>query len=118
MPLRAELTPADQAGAWPELAIIATERCLLARPAWARPLTAHRLAARGGPGLSQPPLPANGRRARLACMPTRAVHLVIDAADPSGLAAFWAAALGWDVVGRRTGRGGRVEPAGFELPGP
>jgi hypothetical protein len=31
-------------------------------------------------------------------MPTRLVHMVIDAADPSGLAAFWAAALGWEVA--------------------
>ncbi len=30
-------------------------------------------------------------------MPTRAVHIVVDAADPSALAAFWAAALGWEV---------------------
>jgi hypothetical protein len=30
-------------------------------------------------------------------MPTRAVHLAIDAADPSRLADFWAAALEWEV---------------------
>jgi Glyoxalase-like domain len=31
-------------------------------------------------------------------MPTRLVHLVIDASDPAGLARFWAAALGWEVA--------------------
>jgi predicted enzyme related to lactoylglutathione lyase len=31
-------------------------------------------------------------------MPTRLVHLVIDAADPAGLARFWSAALGWVVT--------------------
>ena len=31
-------------------------------------------------------------------MPTRAVHLAIDAADPARLARFWSAALGWEVV--------------------
>jgi hypothetical protein len=30
-------------------------------------------------------------------MPTRLVHLVLDANDPSKLARFWAAALGWEV---------------------
>lgn len=31
-------------------------------------------------------------------MPTRLVHLVVDAADPAGLARFWSAALDWPVV--------------------
>jgi predicted enzyme related to lactoylglutathione lyase len=31
-------------------------------------------------------------------MATRLSHIVIDAADPSGLARFWAAALGWKVT--------------------
>jgi predicted enzyme related to lactoylglutathione lyase len=31
-------------------------------------------------------------------MATRLSHVVIDAADPSGLARFWAAALGWPVT--------------------
>src|ERR1700745_1908969 len=30
-------------------------------------------------------------------MPTRLVHLVIDAAEPARLARFWAEALGWEV---------------------
>ena len=31
-------------------------------------------------------------------MPTRLVNLVVDAADPAGLARFWAAALEWPVT--------------------
>jgi len=31
-------------------------------------------------------------------MPTRLVHLVVDAADPAGLARFWAAALEWPIT--------------------
>jgi predicted enzyme related to lactoylglutathione lyase len=31
-------------------------------------------------------------------MPTRLVHLVVDAADPSALARFWSAALEWPVT--------------------
>jgi predicted enzyme related to lactoylglutathione lyase len=31
-------------------------------------------------------------------MPTRLVHLVIDAADPSALARFWSAALEWPIT--------------------
>jgi Glyoxalase-like domain len=31
-------------------------------------------------------------------VPTRLVHLVIDALDPPRLARFWSAALGWDVA--------------------
>lgn len=31
-------------------------------------------------------------------MPTRLVYVVVDAADPSGLARFWSAALGWPVT--------------------
>jgi hypothetical protein len=36
-------------------------------------------------------------------MPTRLVHLVVDAADPAGLARFWSAAL----VARLEGLGAR-----------
>jgi predicted enzyme related to lactoylglutathione lyase len=49
-------------------------------------------------------------------MPTRAVHLVIDAVDPSRLAAFWAAALDWQVADDEPDEAG-VEPAGFDYPG-
>src|SRR6266566_3350512 len=31
-------------------------------------------------------------------MPTRLVHVVMDAADPASLARFWSAALGWRIV--------------------
>ena len=31
-------------------------------------------------------------------MPTRLVQLVVDAADPAGLARFWSAALAWPVT--------------------
>ena len=48
-------------------------------------------------------------------MPTRAVHLVIDAADPSKLAVFWAAALGWEVAAEEPDEV-VVAPAGFEYP--
>jgi hypothetical protein len=50
-------------------------------------------------------------------MATRLVHMVIDAGNPSGLAAFWAAALGWDV-GLDEPDEAAVWPAGFEYPGP
>jgi predicted enzyme related to lactoylglutathione lyase len=49
-------------------------------------------------------------------MPTRAVHLVIDAANPSRLASFWAAALGWQMEADNPDEA-VVEPAGFEYPG-
>ena len=50
-------------------------------------------------------------------MPTRAVHIVIDATDPSALAAFWAAALGWEVAADESDEA-IVCPAGFSYPGP
>jgi predicted enzyme related to lactoylglutathione lyase len=50
-------------------------------------------------------------------MPTRAVHIVVDAADPSRLAAFWADALGWVVAADEPGEAD-VFPAGFAYPGP
>ncbi|HKR71759.1 MAG TPA: VOC family protein, partial [Streptosporangiaceae bacterium] len=50
-------------------------------------------------------------------MPTRAVHMVIDAADPSALAAFWAAALGWEVAADEPDEV-VVWPAGFSYPSP
>ncbi len=49
-------------------------------------------------------------------MPTRLVHMVIDAHDTSRLAGFWAAALGWDVGYDEPGEAG-VWPAGFDYPG-
>jgi predicted enzyme related to lactoylglutathione lyase len=50
-------------------------------------------------------------------MPTRAVHLVIDAADPSALAAFWAAALDWEVAADEADEAA-VWPAGLNYPSP
>ena len=50
-------------------------------------------------------------------MPTRAVHIVIDAADPSRLAAFWAPVLGWEVASDDPDEA-VVAPAGFSYPDP
>ena len=50
-------------------------------------------------------------------MATRAVHIVIDAADPSRLAAFWAEALGWEVASDEPDEV-VVAPAGFDYPNP
>jgi len=49
-------------------------------------------------------------------MPTRLVHLVLDANDPLKLARFWAAALGWEVE-EEDGEIG-VCPAGYDYPDP
>jgi predicted enzyme related to lactoylglutathione lyase len=49
-------------------------------------------------------------------MSTRLVHLVLDANDPSKLARFWAAALGWEIE-EEDGEIG-VCPAGYEYPDP
>jgi hypothetical protein len=50
-------------------------------------------------------------------MPTRMVHMVIDAAEPARVARFWAAALGWEMTA-----GGpevaNVLPAGYSYPDP
>jgi catechol 2,3-dioxygenase-like lactoylglutathione lyase family enzyme len=58
-----------------------------------------------------------GRSAKLGRMPTRLVHLVVDANDPAALAAFWAGALGWDVADE-TEEEADVWPAGFTYPDP
>jgi catechol 2,3-dioxygenase-like lactoylglutathione lyase family enzyme len=50
-------------------------------------------------------------------MPTRLVHIVVDSADPSRLAAFWAAALGWDLVADEPDVP-EIMPPGFSYPGP
>ena len=50
-------------------------------------------------------------------MPTRLVHVVVDAADPAGLARFWAAALGWETTDESTGEVD-VWPAGYSYPDP
>jgi len=50
-------------------------------------------------------------------MPTRLVHLVIDAAEPARLARFWAAALGWEVAAEEPDEV-VVWPSSFSYPGP
>ena len=50
-------------------------------------------------------------------MATRLVHLVVDAADPAGLARFWAAALRWEVAAEEPDEVD-VWPAGFGYPDP
>jgi hypothetical protein len=48
-------------------------------------------------------------------MPTRLVHLVIDAAEPARLARFWAAALGWMVAAEEPDEVD-VWPRGYDYP--
>jgi catechol 2,3-dioxygenase-like lactoylglutathione lyase family enzyme len=50
-------------------------------------------------------------------MPTRLVHLVVDANDPARLARFWAGALGW-VIADETAEEVDVWPEGFRYPDP
>jgi catechol 2,3-dioxygenase-like lactoylglutathione lyase family enzyme len=49
-------------------------------------------------------------------MPTRLVHLVVDASDPAAQARFWARALDW-VVADETEEEVHVWPADFRYPG-
>jgi predicted enzyme related to lactoylglutathione lyase len=46
-------------------------------------------------------------------VPTRLVHLALDAADPGRLARFWAAALRWEVAAAAN-----VWPQGYRYPDP
>ena len=50
-------------------------------------------------------------------VPTRLVHLVIDATDPPRLARFWAGALGW-VTGPDQDGEIDVQPSGYRYPDP
>jgi catechol 2,3-dioxygenase-like lactoylglutathione lyase family enzyme len=50
-------------------------------------------------------------------MPTRLVHLVVDAAEPARLARFWAAALGWEVGDEEDGEVD-VYPSDYRYPDP
>jgi hypothetical protein len=50
-------------------------------------------------------------------MPTRLVHLVVDANDPVALARFWAGALGWQVA-HETPEEVDLWPAGYRYPDP
>jgi hypothetical protein len=50
-------------------------------------------------------------------MPTRLVHLAVDAASPPDLARFWAAALDWEVTDEGDGEVD-VDPPGHDYPDP
>jgi len=50
-------------------------------------------------------------------MPTRLVTIVVDAADPAGLARFWAAALGWEIAEEEPDEV-VIAPAGYSTPDP
>jgi catechol 2,3-dioxygenase-like lactoylglutathione lyase family enzyme len=50
-------------------------------------------------------------------MPTRLVHLVLDANDPAALARFWAAALGWEIDDAEEDEVD-VSPPGYSYPDP
>ena len=50
-------------------------------------------------------------------MATRLEHVVIDAADPPGLARFWSAALGWEAGAGEPGEV-VVWPPGYDYPDP
>jgi predicted enzyme related to lactoylglutathione lyase len=51
-------------------------------------------------------------------MPTRLVHLVVDAAEPARLARFWAGALGWEIAAEEADDEVDVWPSGFSYPDP
>jgi predicted enzyme related to lactoylglutathione lyase len=50
-------------------------------------------------------------------MPTRLVHMVIDAAEPARLARFWAAALGWEMAAEEP-EVANVLPPDYSYPDP
>jgi Glyoxalase-like domain len=50
-------------------------------------------------------------------VPTRMVHMVIDAAEPARLARFWAAALGWEMSSDGP-EVANVLPPGYSYPDP
>jgi predicted enzyme related to lactoylglutathione lyase len=50
-------------------------------------------------------------------MSTRAVQVIVDSADPSALARFWAQALDWVVAADDPGEA-EIWPAGFSYPSP
>jgi len=58
-----------------------------------------------------------GARDTVWAMPTRLVHLVADANDPSRLARFWSGLLGWDIADE-TAEEVDVWPAGYTYPDP
>jgi hypothetical protein len=60
-------------------------------------------------------LPGGSRRWQAVGVPTRLVHLVIDATEPARLARFWAAALGWEIAAEEPGEVD-VSPSGYSYP--
>jgi predicted enzyme related to lactoylglutathione lyase len=50
-------------------------------------------------------------------MPTRLVEMAVDSAGPPAQAQFWAAALGWEVIGDEPDIA-EIAPAGFGYPSP
>src|SRR4029079_13376708 len=54
---------------------------------------------------------------KVVSMPTRLVHLVVDAAEPARLARFWAGALGWEVASEEPDEVDVCPPA-FSYPDP
>jgi catechol 2,3-dioxygenase-like lactoylglutathione lyase family enzyme len=50
-------------------------------------------------------------------VPTRLVHLVVDANDPPALGRFWAAVLGWEVLDEEPSETD-IGPAGYTYPDP
>jgi hypothetical protein len=61
-------------------------------------------------------LPGGGSRWQAVGVPTRLVHLIIDAVQPAPLARFWAAALGWEVAAEEDEID--VSPPGYRYPDP
>jgi hypothetical protein len=64
-----------------------------------------------------PGLPGGSRGWKADGMPTRLVHLVVDAVQPATLARFWAAALGWEV-GAEEDEEIDLWPGGYHYPDP
>jgi Glyoxalase-like domain len=60
-------------------------------------------------------LPGGLPRWQAVGVPTRLVHLVIDATHPAALARFWAAALGWEIAAEEPGEV-VVRPSGSSDP--
>jgi len=65
----------------------------------------------------QPKLRLRSRGWQVGGMPTRLVHLVVDAADPPALARFWAQALGWEIADEQPTEVD-VWPRGYSYPDP
>src|SRR5687767_4965081 len=65
---------------------------------WAIVIVLQSLKASRNPGMVHCRLSETLGAATVGPMPTRLVHLVVDAADPAGLARFWSGALEWPVT--------------------